>query len=212
MAGSPQIATVRLPGARSMRRGEPSDCMPIDPARPGFAASRDTGATSVTTAVAISCNRLRHRALNASEKRNFRRHFLRLGAGTIGVALGSASLLSACGGDSISVAPVTTPRLSSASNFRDTAGPEGTGYVTTSGAKMKKACSIVHPRSRCRPRTSPPSAPSTSGRSATCARPPRSRRNRMCRWPAPPGKTSTCSGLPASIRSRPPAPPRRHSC
>ncbi|KAG8149660.1 tyrosine-protein phosphatase [Burkholderia catarinensis] len=67
-----------------------------------------------------------------------RRHFLRLGAGTIGVALGSASLLSACGGDSISVAPVTTPRLSSASNFRDTAGPDVTGYVTISGAKMKK--------------------------------------------------------------------------
>lgn len=67
-----------------------------------------------------------------------RRHFLRLGAGTIGMALGSASLLSACGGDSISVAPVTTPRLSSVSNFRDTAGPDGTGYVTTSGAKMKK--------------------------------------------------------------------------
>ncbi|WP_240202055.1 MULTISPECIES: tyrosine-protein phosphatase [Burkholderia] len=54
------------------------------------------------------------------------------------MALGSASLLSACGGDSISVAPVTTPRLSSASNFRDTAGPDGTGYATTSGAKMKK--------------------------------------------------------------------------
>ncbi|MCA7997497.1 tyrosine-protein phosphatase [Burkholderia metallica] len=54
------------------------------------------------------------------------------------MALGSASLLSACGGDSMSVAPVTTPRLSSASNFRDTAGPDGTGYVTTSGAKMKK--------------------------------------------------------------------------
>ncbi|WP_241020782.1 tyrosine-protein phosphatase [Burkholderia sp. Ac-20344] len=67
-----------------------------------------------------------------------RRHFLRLGAGTIGVALGSVSLLSACGGDSIAVAPVTTLRLSSASNFRDTAGPDGTGYVTTSGAKMKK--------------------------------------------------------------------------
>ncbi|WP_261309846.1 tyrosine-protein phosphatase [Burkholderia stabilis] len=67
-----------------------------------------------------------------------RRHFLRLGAGTIGMALGSASLLSACGGDSISVAPVTTPRLGSASNFRDTAGPDGTGYVTTSGATMKK--------------------------------------------------------------------------
>lgn len=67
-----------------------------------------------------------------------RRQFLRLGAGTIGVALGSASLLSACGGDSISVAPVTTPRLSSVSNFRDSAGPDGTGYVTTSGAKMKK--------------------------------------------------------------------------
>ncbi|WP_254601376.1 MULTISPECIES: tyrosine-protein phosphatase [Burkholderia] len=54
------------------------------------------------------------------------------------MALGSASLLSACGGDSISVAPVTTPRLSSASNFRDTAGPDGTGYLTTNGAKMKK--------------------------------------------------------------------------
>ncbi|BAX57412.1 protein tyrosine phosphatase [Burkholderia stabilis] len=67
-----------------------------------------------------------------------RRHFLRLGAGTIGMALGSASLLSACGGDSISVAPVTTPRLGSASNFRDTAGPDGTGYVATSGATMKK--------------------------------------------------------------------------
>ncbi|WP_322067526.1 tyrosine-protein phosphatase [Burkholderia cenocepacia] len=67
-----------------------------------------------------------------------RRHFLRLGAGTIGLALGSASLLSACGGDAIAVAPVTTPRLASASNFRDTAGPDGTGYVTTSGAKMKK--------------------------------------------------------------------------
>lgn len=67
-----------------------------------------------------------------------RRQFLRLGAGTIGVALGSTSLLSACGGDSISVAPVTTPRLASASNFRDTAGPDGTGYVATGGAKMKK--------------------------------------------------------------------------
>lgn len=67
-----------------------------------------------------------------------RRHFLRLGAGTIGMALGSASLLTGSGGDSISVAPVTTPRLRSASNFRDTAGPDGTGYVTTSGAKMKK--------------------------------------------------------------------------
>lgn len=67
-----------------------------------------------------------------------RRHFLRLGTGTIGMALGSASLLTGCGGDSISVAPVTTPRLRSASNFRDTAGPDGTGYVTTSGAKMKK--------------------------------------------------------------------------
>ncbi|WP_419687124.1 hypothetical protein ACN22W_07650 [Burkholderia theae] len=33
--------------------GEPSDCMPIDPARPGFAASRAIqGAASVTTAVA----------------------------------------------------------------------------------------------------------------------------------------------------------------
>jgi len=40
MAGSPQIANVRLPGARPMRAGDPSDCMPIDPARPGFAASR----------------------------------------------------------------------------------------------------------------------------------------------------------------------------
>ncbi|AOI92143.1 protein tyrosine phosphatase [Burkholderia pseudomultivorans] len=67
-----------------------------------------------------------------------RRQFLRLSAGTLGAALGSASLLSACGGDSISVAPVTTPRLGSASNFRDTAGPNGTGYVTTSGALMKK--------------------------------------------------------------------------
>lgn len=67
-----------------------------------------------------------------------RRHFLRLGAGTIGIALGSTSLLSACGGDSIAVAPVTTPRLGSAPNFRDTAGPDGTGYVTTSGATMKK--------------------------------------------------------------------------
>ncbi|WP_321793362.1 tyrosine-protein phosphatase [Burkholderia pyrrocinia] len=54
------------------------------------------------------------------------------------MALGSASLLSACGGDSISVAPVTTPRLGSASNFRDTGGPDGTGYATTSGATMKK--------------------------------------------------------------------------
>ena len=67
-----------------------------------------------------------------------RRHFLRLGVGTIGMVLGSASLLSACGGDSISVAPVTTPRLSSASNFRDTAGPDGTCYATTNGARMKK--------------------------------------------------------------------------
>jgi len=67
-----------------------------------------------------------------------RRQFLRLSAGTIGVALGSTSLLSACGGDSISVAPVTTPRLASASNFRDTAGPDGTGYATTGGTKMKK--------------------------------------------------------------------------
>ncbi|MGU7769377.1 tyrosine-protein phosphatase [Burkholderia sp. MR1-5-21] len=67
-----------------------------------------------------------------------RRRFLQLSAGALGVALGSASLLSACGGDSISVAPVTTPRLSSASNFRDTAGPEGTGYETASGATMKK--------------------------------------------------------------------------
>ncbi|KHK59874.1 protein tyrosine phosphatase [Burkholderia sp. A9] len=67
-----------------------------------------------------------------------RRHFLRLGAGTIGMALGSASLLSACGGDSISVATVTTPRLGSAANFRDTAGPDGTGYATASGAAMKK--------------------------------------------------------------------------
>ncbi|NHV30123.1 tyrosine-protein phosphatase [Burkholderia sp. D-99] len=67
-----------------------------------------------------------------------RRQFLRLSAGTIGVALGSTSLLSACGGDSISVAPVTTPRLASAPNFRDTAGPDGTGYATTGGAKMKK--------------------------------------------------------------------------
>ncbi|VVU49488.1 hypothetical protein [Burkholderia anthina] len=68
-----------------------------------------------------------------------RRHFLRLGAGTLGLALGSTSLLSACGGDSISVAPVTTPRLGSAANFRDAAGPDGTGYATASGAAMKKA-------------------------------------------------------------------------
>ncbi|RQR47491.1 protein-tyrosine-phosphatase [Burkholderia sp. Bp9140] len=67
-----------------------------------------------------------------------RRHFLRLGAGTLGIALGSASLLSACGGDSIAVAPVTTPRLGSAANFRDTAGPNGTGYATASGALTKK--------------------------------------------------------------------------
>ncbi|MDN7879004.1 hypothetical protein [Burkholderia aenigmatica] len=40
MAGSPQIAAVRLPGAISIRTGEPSDCTPIDPARPDFAASR----------------------------------------------------------------------------------------------------------------------------------------------------------------------------
>ncbi|WP_455732786.1 hypothetical protein [Burkholderia stabilis] len=52
--------------------GEPSDCTPIDPARPGFAASRARQeAASVTTAVATSCNSLRQRALNASEKRNF---------------------------------------------------------------------------------------------------------------------------------------------
>lgn len=67
-----------------------------------------------------------------------RRQFLRLGAGTLGIALGSTSLLSACGGDSIAVAPVTTPRLASAANFRDTAGPGGTGYTTTGGATMKK--------------------------------------------------------------------------
>ncbi|RQZ09981.1 protein-tyrosine-phosphatase [Burkholderia sp. Bp9031] len=67
-----------------------------------------------------------------------RRHFLRLGAGTLGIALGSASLLSACGGDSIAVAPVTMPRLGSAANFRDTAGPDGTGYATASGAMTKK--------------------------------------------------------------------------
>ncbi|PFH26317.1 protein tyrosine/serine phosphatase [Burkholderia sp. JKS000303] len=67
-----------------------------------------------------------------------RRQFLRLGAGTLGLALGSTSLLSACGGDSISVAPVTTPRLGSAANFRDTAGPDGTGYATASGAAMKQ--------------------------------------------------------------------------
>ncbi|AFQ48366.1 tyrosine-protein phosphatase [Burkholderia cepacia] len=54
------------------------------------------------------------------------------------MALGSASLLSACGGDSISVATVTTPRLGTAANFRDTAGPDGTGYATASGAAMKK--------------------------------------------------------------------------
>ncbi|MCA8093536.1 tyrosine-protein phosphatase [Burkholderia anthina] len=56
----------------------------------------------------------------------------------MGLALGSTPLLSACGGDSISVAPVTTPRLGSAANFRDAAGPDGTGYATTSGAAMKK--------------------------------------------------------------------------
>jgi len=67
-----------------------------------------------------------------------RRHFLRLGAGALGIALGSAPLLSACGGDSIAVAPVTTPRLASAANFRDAAGPDGTGYAATSGAAMKK--------------------------------------------------------------------------
>ncbi|KVN04394.1 protein tyrosine phosphatase [Burkholderia diffusa] len=67
-----------------------------------------------------------------------RRHFLRLGAGTIGIALGGTSLLSACGGDSIAVAPVTTPRLGSAANFRDTGGPDATGYATASGATMKK--------------------------------------------------------------------------
>lgn len=67
-----------------------------------------------------------------------RRHFLRLGAGTIGIMLGDASLLSACGGDSIAVAPVTTPRLASAANFRDTGGPDGTGYAIASGSAMKK--------------------------------------------------------------------------
>ncbi|MGU7812584.1 tyrosine-protein phosphatase [Burkholderia sp. AW49-1] len=67
-----------------------------------------------------------------------RRHFLRLGAGTIGIMLGGTPLLSACGGDSIAVAPVTTPRLDSAANFRDTGGPDGTGYATASGAAMKK--------------------------------------------------------------------------
>ncbi|MFL6669962.1 MAG: protein-tyrosine-phosphatase, partial [Burkholderia ambifaria] len=67
-----------------------------------------------------------------------RRHFLQLGAGTLGIALGTTSLLSACGGDSIAVAPVTTPRLGSAANFRDTAGPDGRGYATASGAAMKK--------------------------------------------------------------------------
>ncbi|WP_346428385.1 tyrosine-protein phosphatase [Burkholderia sp. Nafp2/4-1b] len=61
-----------------------------------------------------------------------------MSAGTLGIALGSASLLSACGGDSIAVAPVTTPRLASAANFRDTAGPDGTGYATASGAAMRK--------------------------------------------------------------------------
>ncbi|AOI98229.1 protein-tyrosine phosphatase [Burkholderia diffusa] len=67
-----------------------------------------------------------------------RRHFLRLGAGTIGIMLGDAYLLSACGGDSIAVAPVTTPRLTSAANFRDTGGPDGTGYASASGSAMKK--------------------------------------------------------------------------
>ncbi|WP_321852627.1 tyrosine-protein phosphatase [Burkholderia diffusa] len=67
-----------------------------------------------------------------------RRHFLRLGAGTIGIMLVGTPLLSACGGDSIAVAPVTTPRLGSAANFRDTGGPDGTGYATASGAAMKK--------------------------------------------------------------------------
>jgi protein-tyrosine phosphatase len=67
-----------------------------------------------------------------------RRHFLRLSGGTIGVALGGGSILSACGGDSISVAPVITPKMSSVSNFRDTAGQNGTGYVTAGGAMMKK--------------------------------------------------------------------------
>ncbi|CAB3747078.1 protein tyrosine phosphatase [Burkholderia sp. MSh2] len=68
-----------------------------------------------------------------------RRHFLRPGAGTIGAALGSVPLLSACGGDTIAVAPVTTPRLNSASNFRDTAGPDGTGYTMTGSARMRKS-------------------------------------------------------------------------
>ncbi|KVL54688.1 tyrosine-protein phosphatase [Burkholderia territorii] len=74
-----------------------------------------------------------------TQKNDFsRRSFLRLGAGAIGIALAGTSLLSACGGDSIAVAPVTTPRLGSAANFRDTGGPGGTGYATESGAAMKK--------------------------------------------------------------------------
>jgi protein-tyrosine phosphatase len=76
--------------------------------------------------------------VNESEKRNLPATISALGAGTLGIALGSTSLLSACGGDSIAVAPVTTPRLASAANFRDTAGPGGTGYTTTGGATMKK--------------------------------------------------------------------------
>ncbi|WP_321967888.1 tyrosine-protein phosphatase [Burkholderia cepacia] len=67
-----------------------------------------------------------------------RRRFLQLGVGTIGAAIGGASVLSGCGGDAISVTPVIAPRLASASNFRDTAGSSDTGYLSASGMTMRK--------------------------------------------------------------------------
>ncbi|HKT66051.1 tyrosine-protein phosphatase [Burkholderia sp. 22313] len=120
--------------------GASSGCMPIDTAPLRFAAPRGN------TASGFGRQRGRDLLQTVSDQGPCmnqthaipRRHFLLLGAGTLGIALGSASLLSACGGDAISVAPVTTPRLASAANFRDTAGPDGTGYATTSGAAMKK--------------------------------------------------------------------------
>ena len=67
-----------------------------------------------------------------------RRGFLKGSASVVLTSgLGSA-LLSACGGGNLDTDPPETPRLASASNFRDLAGV-GAGYLTVDGKRMRRA-------------------------------------------------------------------------
>jgi len=65
-----------------------------------------------------------------------RRRFLKSSAGAVLVAGFGSTLLSACGG-SLDADQADTPRLASASNFRDLAGT-GTGYLSVDGKQMRR--------------------------------------------------------------------------